>query len=114
MDGYYDLAASGHLEENESLKDAVIREAIEEANIKINADDLKFVLLFNDNSTNLGYIKVYFVAEKYEGEIAIGEPDKCSELSWHDINNIPDNIIPYLVKQIECFKNGINYNQIGF
>ena len=42
MNGYYGMV-SGHLEKNESLKQAMVREAFEEVGIIINEEDLKIV-----------------------------------------------------------------------
>lgn len=114
MDGFYTLGVGGHLEENESIKDAVIREAMEETCIKLDSKDLNLVTVFNEKLDNEVYIRFFFHTEKYEGEIKIGEPDKCSELSWHNINNLPENISPHLRQEISNFLNNVNYEEKGF
>lgn len=50
----------------------------------------------------------------YTGEIKIGEPDKCSDLEWFDIENLPPNIIPIRKSALLDYKNGIIYNEIGW
>jgi len=114
MDGFYDLGASGHLEEDESIKDAVIRESLEEANIKVEANNLELVTVYNEKSNSLSYLRFFFHTEVYEGEISICEPDKCGEIGWYNLNNLPNNIIPHVKKAIENFQNGINYDENGF
>ena len=42
------------------------------------------------------------------------EPDKCSELSWYDINNLPENIIPCVKKAIENYQNNIMFDNFGW
>ena len=114
MDDYYDLGVSGHLEENESVKDTVIRESIEEANIKVNANDLKLVTVFNEKTSDFEYLKFFFHTEVYEGEVSIGEPAKCIEMGWYNINNLPTNVIPHVKKAIENFQNSVSYDENGF
>lgn len=114
MDGYYDLAACGHLEENESIKDAIIRESKEELTIDINSEDLKLVTVYHEKWDGPAYLRFFFYAEKYEGIETIGEPDKCSQLLWSDINNLPENIIPHLKIEINNFKNNVFYGENGF
>ena len=36
------------------------------------------------------YYDVYFEINEYKGEIKISEPEKCSELVWGNINNLPE------------------------
>lgn len=114
MDGYYDLGASGHLEENESVRDAVIRESMEEANIKVNAEDLKLVTVTNSKANDLAYLRFFFHTEVYEGEISIREPDRCSEIGWYNIDDLPSAIVPHLRNEISNFRNSINYDENGF
>ncbi len=42
------------------------------------------------------------------------EPNKCSELSWFDINNLPRNIIPCVKKAIENYQNNIMFDNFGW
>jgi len=114
MDGYYDVGVSGHLEANESVKDTIIRESLEEANIKVNSNDLELVNVFNEKTSSFEYLKFFFHTEIYEGEILIGEPTKCSEMGWYSIDNLPDNVIPHVKKAIENFQNNISYDENGF
>lgn len=114
MDGFYTLGVGGHLEKDESIKDAVIREALEEISVKVDNKDLELVTVFNEKSNGETYIRFFFHSEKYDGEIKIGEPDKCSELSWHNVNNLPENMGPHLRKEISNFLNNINYEEKGF
>jgi 8-oxo-dGTP diphosphatase len=114
MDGHYDLGASGHLEEDESVKDAVIRESLEEANIKVEANNLKLVTVYDEKSNGLSYLRFFFHTEIYEGEISIGETDKCGEIGWYSIDNLPPNVIPHVRRAIENYIKSINYDENGF
>ena len=98
FDGFYSLCA-GHVEENESVFDCMIREAKEEINIVVKAKDLKAVkVVHRETHKGKTYIDFFFTCTKWEGEIKINEPEKCSELLWVDINKLPTDTIPSLRK----------------
>ena len=94
MDDMYDLCVGGHLEKGELIKEGMVRETREEICINVDTNDLNLVnVLYDINPDGISYLNFYFAVKKYGGEIKIGEPEKCSELLWADINNLPDNLI---------------------
>jgi ADP-ribose pyrophosphatase YjhB (NUDIX family) len=113
MDGKYSLVA-GHLDGNETVFDTMIREAFEEAGIKIEKIDLKPVKVLHRNSGDQEYMDFFFLAEKWEGEPTIKEPDKCDDMSWFPINDLPENILPYVKNVIENYKDGIAFIESGW
>ena len=113
MDDMYDLCATGHLEQGELIKEGMIREAKEEIGIKIDSNDLELVnILYDINLDETGYLNFCFTAKKYTGEIKIGEPDKCSELIWADIDNLPDNFISKRRKVLSDILNNIMFDEM--
>ena len=99
--GYYALPA-GHIDEGETQYDALVREAKEELGIEINPNDIinNYVVLRRnffeiDGKTLEPYIDYYFEIKKYNGVPKIIEEDKCDELLWADINNLPEPFINY-------------------
>lgn len=96
MDGKYDTACSGHLEEGEELSNAIIREAKEELGIYIKEKDLKFVALIHPYKD--GYLNVFFKADTYTGNPTIMEPDKCDDLQWFNLDNLPKDTVPLYAK----------------
>lgn len=114
-DGFYDLSASGHVDENESMKHAMCREAKEELGIDINVEDLEFVCMIHKISNDgVIYYNGYFKANKWNGKPIINEPEKNEELKWIDINNLPTNIVDDRVIAIENYKNNIKYSEYGW
>jgi len=114
MDGNYSLVA-GHLDGNESVFDAMIREASEEAGIKIEKIDLKpLKVLHRMSSDTKEYMDFFFIAEKWEGEPVIKEPNKCDDMGWFPINNLPENTLPYVKEVIENYKDGIPFIESGW
>ncbi|MFR2534863.1 MAG: NUDIX domain-containing protein [Clostridia bacterium] len=116
MDGMYDTCASGHLEFNESIKEAMIREAKEETCIEINSKDLNLVLTYHasQRDNEVPYLRFYFTTNNYVGEPKIGEKEKCSEMIWADLDKLPQNIIPHLKIAIDNYIKGNNYCQDEF
>ena len=99
--GYYALPA-GHIDEGETQYDALVREAKEELDIEINPKDIteSYVVLRRnyfkiDGKVLEPYIDYYFEVKKYTGTPRIVEEDKCEELLWADINNLPEPFINY-------------------
>ncbi len=113
-DGFYDLSASGHVDENESMKHAMIREAKEELGILIDEKDLEFICLIHKKSEGYIYYNGYFKANKWIGNPTIMEPEKNEELKWIDINELPSNIVNDRCIAIENYKNGIKYSEYGW
>lgn len=111
-DGNYSLVA-GHVEAGESASSAMIREAKEEAGITIEPEDLHEIVTMHLNQGEYG-VNFFFTAEKWEGEITNMEPEKCTDLSWFQVGNIPANTIDYIREAIGCFQTGKTYVEWGF
>ena len=118
--GYYALPA-GHIDEGENQYDALVREAKEELGIEINTNDIvnDYVVLRRnffeiDGKVLEPYIDYYFEIHKYSGVPKIVEEDKCDELLWADINNLPKPFINYegaflankTIKTYDCLTDG--------
>ena len=112
MDGKYDMAASGHLESGESLSMAVVREAKEELGIDIQEKDLQLVSVLHPYQEE--YMNIFFSTQKFEGTPQIIEKEKCDDLRWFNLNNLPDNTIERIKQVIKCMKNGIIYDDGNF
>lgn len=111
-DGNYSLVA-GHMDGNETIKQAMIREAYEEAGIIIDENDIE-IAAFLHRKTDPERFDFFLKCDKWNGEVTNMEPNKCSELSWYDINNLPENIIPCVKKAIENYQNNIMFDNFGW
>jgi len=115
-DGNYSIIA-GHVDPAETFTKCIIREAEEEAGISLKPEDLQVVHVMHRNSgtaENNERVDVFFIAEKWDGEIVNKEPNKCDDLSWFDLDNLPENVIPYIKQAIEGIKNKIYYSEHGW
>ena len=111
-DGKYSLVA-GHMDGNETIKQAMMREAREEAGIIIYEEDIE-IATFLHRKTDPERFDFFLQCKKWNGEVENKEPDKCSELNWYDINNLPNNIIPCVKKAIENYQNNIMFDNFGW
>jgi len=94
---------SGNVEECELFENAVIREAEEETGIIIEQQDLKVVHVMHRIDEQDESFYVFFCAEKWSGEIENKEPNKCEELVWVLVENLPKNIVPYVKDAINNY-----------
>lgn len=114
LDGQYDVSSSGHLENDETLKEAIIRETKEEIGININKRDLNYACTMHANFEDGEYLLVAFSTRKYKGIPKIMEPNKCNDLSWFDINNLPNNLIDTRKIMINNYLNNNHYSEYVF
>lgn len=111
-DGNYSIVA-GHSDGNEDVKSAMIREAREEAGIEITQNNIQFASVMHRKSDD-ERIDFFFIADLWEGEIINMEPQKCDDLSWFEIDNLPYNIIPYVKRAIENYISGVKFDIYGW
>ena len=110
--GFLGLPA-GYIDSGEDAYEALIRETKEELGINILCDDIvdTFVVCRRNKSIS-SYYDVYFEVSKYDGTIQVMEPDKCSELVWADINNLPNDMIDFEKIAIINNQKGIKFSVI--
>ncbi|KKQ83926.1 MAG: hypothetical protein UT08_C0027G0003 [Candidatus Woesebacteria bacterium GW2011_GWB1_38_8] len=113
MDGKYSLIA-GHLDGNESVSKSMIREAWEEAGIIITNNNLKAATVLHRYSTDQEYMDFFFVAQKWTGNPSIREPNKCDDMSWFNLDNLPDNVLPHVIEAIKNYQKGIPFSESGW
>jgi 8-oxo-dGTP diphosphatase len=111
-DGMYSLIA-GHVEQGESLSEAMIREAKEEAGIEISPKNLK-PLCSMYRLSDSERVDFFFQLVDWKGEIENREPEKCKELKFFDINNLPKNTIDYVIEALANSFQGISICEYGW
>ena len=112
-DGKYSLVA-GHADGGETMKGAMAREAFEEAGVKIKPEDLELSLTMHRWCGDHERMDLFFVVEDWTGQIKNMEPNKCDDLSWFPLKDLPVNIIPYIRKAIDCYLNKEKYCEFGW
>ena len=107
LDNQYDLPG-GHLESGEDLYDAMIREAKEELGIEIEREDMQMVHIYHHFEKNM--LKFVFKVKIFKNEIQNLEPKKSKELKFVDIENLPDNTISGIRRELEYIKSKKHYS----
>lgn len=112
MDGSYSIIG-GHVEEKESLKEAAIREAREEIGITIYPEDLELVHILHDGGES-PRVQFYFKIEKWDGDVVNKEQERCENLKWFSLNELPENMVPGVKFAVKEFLKGKNYSEFGW
>jgi 8-oxo-dGTP pyrophosphatase MutT (NUDIX family) len=112
-DGKYSLVA-GHSDGGETMKSAMVREALEEAGVRLSPDNLELVHTMHRWCVDHERIDLFFAVKNWDGEIKNMEPNKCDDLSWFPLDKLPENIIPYIKSAISHYLIGEKYCEFGW
>lgn len=109
---------SGHVEAQETVRQAMVREVYEELAIEVNAEDLQFVglthLRLDDETT---YYNIYLTTDKFVGTPKIMETDKHDGLKWinlADLQHMANDIVENRYHAIQHLGKAPFYSEEGF
>ena len=111
-DGKYSVIA-GHIEAGETATSAMAREAQEEAGIEIRRVDLTLAHMMHRLHLD-ERMSLFFVASRWTGTPQNKEPHKCDDLKWFLLNQLPENIVPYVSQAIRHYLNQTVYSEFGW
>lgn len=112
-DGYWGLIA-GHVDKGETFREAMVREAEEEAKIEIHKEDIEPFAVFHRDSEESVYVDLFFACEQWNGEIENGEPGKCEELAWFHREDLPRKTIDFVRKALHDTSPNLEYLEHGW
>ena len=117
-DGNYGFVA-GHVEEGENFTQGLIREIKEESGIILQKEDVSVIHVMSRNGSSVESgtnerMDIFFKAEKWSGDIENKEPNKCDDLSWFDLDELPKNTIPYIKQALRNIQSEIYYSEYGW
>jgi 8-oxo-dGTP pyrophosphatase MutT (NUDIX family) len=112
MDGHYSVPA-GHLDGEETVRMAGIREAREEIGVGIDPADMVFAGVFHRHEGD-ERVDFFVQVRNWRGEPVNAEPEKCDDLRWADLDALPENTVPYVRRAIENFQDGIPFEEFGW
>lgn len=107
LSGYWGFVG-GHLDGNEQIVAAAIREAKEEIGIDIHPEDLALKLVYHTQGEH-EYLQFYFECSRWEGQIENKEPDRCEKLAWYAWDSLPKNTCPYSLDAVEKINAGMSF-----
>lgn len=110
MDSKYQLPA-GHMDGNETMVTAMIRELKEEIDIDVKVDDIRVVHISHRVSIGREYFDAYLEVLQFSGTPKVNEPEKCGDLSYFDIRNIETkNFVVYDIDVVQMIENGVHFS----
>lgn len=104
----------GHVEQHESLKQALVREVFEESGIIIKDSDLSFQYLIDRKLGSAHKAHFIFYASSWEGRPYNKESDKHMDISWHSLNDLPQELGPLSKLAIQSLTSHQTYSEYGW
>lgn len=109
MDGHWSVGAAGHVERDESVYAAAVREVYEELGVQVRETDLEPICTMHRRSggDTVGQrVDFFFAARTWDGEPSVTEPDKSGGIRWAALDSLPEPMVPYVVVALEMLRTG--------
>ena len=113
QDGKYGLPA-GHLEGDESATTGIVREAKEETGVEVNPQHLRLAHVchrLSRNQPGQERLDLFFETEQWLGDPKNTESDKCDDLSWFPLYDLPENTIPLIKNVLHDIASNVYYSE---
>ena len=105
-DGQLGLPA-GHLDGDEDLVSALIRELREELGIFVESRNVGLAVVLHsqaEDENDREYLHLFFRVDGWAATPVIAEPDKCTELVWADLDHLPVDTVDYVARALEALR----------
>ena len=111
-DEQYSVPA-GHLDGDETVIAAAAREAEEEVGVQLEAKCIQFsqVMHRKDGDERVDF---FVNVSEWHGEPINAEPNKCDDIRWVSVHDLPENTIPYIQKALRNHLHGIKFDEFGW
>lgn len=113
QDGNYQVPA-GHVEAGELPTAAMIREAKEEVNLDLTPGQLELAhVSYRPKHDESGdRVDFFFRVREWSGEVKNMEPEKCDDLRWVGLDELPTNMTPHVRDAFECMAKVIIFKEL--
>lgn len=111
-DGEYSVPA-GHLDGGETVIAAGQREGQEEVGVQIEAQDMTFSTVMHRLEDD-ERVDFFLHVHQWTGEPFNAEPDKCDDIRWVDIEQLPENTVPYVRQALHNHLHQIRFDEFGW
>ena len=110
--GRYTLIG-GNVEEHEFAREALSREAKEEADIHVEPDDMTLVHVLHRHKLqkNQTLIVLYFKANRFWGEPESLETRKFKDVAWFAPNELPEEVSAPTRQVLSCIRGNEIYSE---
>lgn len=108
--GNYSLVG-GNVEAGEYATESLIREAWEEAGIRLKEKDLQLVHVLQKATAKQQRIVLYFKTFRWEGDLKSREPRKFQAAEWFDLDEMPRNLTATVRHVMQQYRNGNLYSK---
>ena len=110
--GRYTLIG-GNVEEHEFAREALAREAKEEADIHVEPEDLSLVHVLHRHklAKSETLLVLYFKASKFYGEPESMETHKFKDIAWLPANGLPDEVSKPTLHVLDCIRRQEIYSE---
>ena len=112
-DGWWVLPA-GHIEENETATQAVVRETKEELGIDVDIKDVEFAHIVHNLVGENKRMDFYFLIKDFKGELQNLEPSKCVKMQFFSKDKLLfEKIAPTTLQALQSIWNKKHYSERG-
>ncbi|MAZ56696.1 NUDIX hydrolase [bacterium] len=112
-DGKYGVP-SGHMDGDETAREACAREIKEEVGVDVSPEDLEIVHVMHRKASQDERIDFFMTTDRFSGEIKNVEPHKCDDLNWFSLDDLPENMVHYVRVAIDNYNSGVTYSEYGW
>ncbi|WP_163276054.1 NUDIX domain-containing protein [Cellulomonas iranensis] len=98
MDGWWATVA-GHVDPGESVHEAAVREAAEEAGVVVDPADLEPLTALHRFERGGPQVEqrvdVFFQVTRWRGDPTLREADRAAAMGWYPLAALPDPVVPH-------------------
>jgi 8-oxo-dGTP diphosphatase len=108
MDEHWAAAAAGHVERGETVFEAAAREALEEVALT-DIELTPLCAMQRTGATGLAIderVDYFFSSSRWAGEPRIVEPEKCADLRWFALADLPRPVVPHELAVLQALADG--------
>ncbi|MEU3910800.1 NUDIX domain-containing protein [Streptomyces sp. NPDC029721] len=97
---------SGHLDPDEDMVEAVIREALEETGVRIQTEDVTAAVTVHHRPPmgSRSRLGVFFEVRRWSGRPRVMEPDRCDGMDWYPLDALPAPMVAYCRAGLDAYR----------